>query len=505
MRQLAQDREQLQRMPDSDHHGPGFIARREFLARAGGGIGGLALTCLLGADGLLAAPESPEAPPRPGVGPGILDPLAPRPSHFPGKAKRVISLFMFGGVSHVDSFDPKSELERQDGASVAGRPGFDTMGRSAPGKLMRSPWAFRNYGKCGMPVSDLFPNIGGCADEIALVRSMKSESNNHVPAVYHILSGSAFGGRPGLGSWVTYGLGTENQNLPAFVVMTDPRALVGGGATNWSAGFLPSNYQGVQFRSAGLPVLNLRPPKDIPPHKQKEQLDLIGKLNEEFLRTRPAEQELAARIRTYELAYRMQSEATEAVDLTRETEATKALYGMDKPETEIFGRQCLLARRLVERGVRFVQLYSGGGVFDQNWDAHNGIKRNHELHAKEVDLPIAGLLRDLQQRGLMEDTLVVFHTEFGRMPFTEGSSGRDHNPRGFSIWLSGAGVKGGTIYGSTDEIGYRAAENPQTVYDLNATLLHLMGIDHTRLTYHYGGRAMRLTDVSGEVIKPILA
>jgi len=485
-----------------DHHGPRYIARREFLARAGGGIGGLALASLLGAEGLLTGEA--EAAPAPGVKLPP-DPLRARPPHFPGKAKRVISLFMFGGISHIDTFDPKSELERQDGVSVAGRPGFDTGGRSAPGRLMKSPWAFRPYGKCGMPVSDLFPNVGQCADDLALVRSMKSESNNHVPAVYHMLTGSAFGGRPGLGSWVTYGLGTENQNLPAFVVMTDPRALVGGGAANWNSGFLPSNYQGVQFRSGGLPVLNLKPPKDVSPEKQREALDLIGKLNEEFLRAHPGEQELAARIRAYELAYRMQAEATEAVDLSKETAATRTLYGMDKPETETFGRQCLLARRLVERGVRFVQLYSGGGVFDQSWDAHNAIKPNHEKHAKEVDLPIAGLLNDLKQRGLMDDTLVLFHTEFGRMPFTEGSVGRDHNPKAFSVWMAGAGIKGGTIFGASDEIGYVAAEKVQTVYDLNATVLHLLGLDHTKLTYHYSGRDMRLTDVSGNVIRDILA
>jgi hypothetical protein len=472
-----------------------WMARREFLARAGGGIGGLALATLLGAERAGAAPAF-RIPP---------DPLRKRPSHYAPKAKRVISLFMFGGVSQVDSFDPKPELDRQDGVSVAGRPGFDTMGRSAPGKLMKSPWAFKRYGRCGMPISDLFPNIGGCADDLALIRSMKSESNNHVPAVYHILSGSAFGGRPGLGSWVTYGLGTENADLPAFVVMTDPRALVGGGASNWNSGFLPSNFQGVQFRSSGLPVLNLTPPAGITPEQQRSQIDLINRLNEEFLRERPEEQELAARIRAYELAYRMQAEATEAVDLSRETEATRQLYGMDGPVTEPFGRQCLLARRLVERGVRFVQIYSGGGVFDQNWDAHNGIVKNHEMHAREVDLPIAGLLTDLKQRGLLEDTLVIFHTEFGRMPFTEGSTGRDHNPHGFSVWLAGGGTKGGTIVGATDEIGYRVAEKPQTVFDLNATILHLLGLDHKRLTYHYSGRDMRLTDVSGEVLTDILA
>jgi hypothetical protein len=473
-----------------------WMPRREFLARAGGGIGALALGCLLGAEEASAQTGGLKLPP---------DPLRARPSHYPGKAKRVISFFMFGGVSQVDSFDPKAELERQDGVSVAGRPGFNTMGRSAPGKLMKSPWGFSLGGKCGMPVSDLFPAIRGRADDLALIRSMKSDSNNHVPAVYHMLTGSTLSGRPGLGSWVTYGLGTENQNLPAFVVMTDPRSLVGGGASNWSSAFLPSNFQGVQFRSTGLPLLNLKPPKDITPEKQREQLDLIGRLNEEFLRERPGEEALAARIRAYELAYRMQSEATEAVDLSQETETTKKLYGMNGTETEMFGRQCLLARRLVERGVRMVQIYSGGGVFDQNWDAHNGIKKNHEMHAREVDAPIAGLLQDLKQRGLFEDTLVIFHTEFGRMPFTEGSTGRDHNPHAFSVWLAGAGIKGGTIFGATDDIGYKVAEKPQTVYDLNATILHLLGVDHTKLTYHYGGRDMRLTDVHGHVIQDILS
>jgi len=464
---------------------PGYLPRREFLTRAGGGIGALALNTLLSGEGQ--------------------DPLAPKKPHFTPKAKRVISIFCFGGLSHMDTFDPKPELTRQDGVSVAGRKEFDTGGRSAPGKLMKSPWQFKNYGKCGMPVSDLLPHIGACADDLALIRSMRSDSNNHVPAVYHMLTGFILAGRPGLGSWVTYGLGTENQNLPAFVVMTDPRALVGGGAGNWSAGFLPSNYQGVQFRSSGLPVLNLKPPTGLSPEKQREQLDLLHQLNDEFLRERPQEQELAARIRAYELAYRMQSEATEAVDLTKETEATKALYGMDKTETEIVGRQCLLARRLVERGVRFVQIYSGGGVFDQSWDAHNGMVANHEKRAREIDVPVAGLIKDLKQRGLFDDTLIVFHTEFGRMPFTEGSTGRDHNPKAFSVWLAGAGVKGGTIYGGSDELGYIATENPQTVYDLNGTILHLMGLDHTKLTYPYGGRNMRLTDVSGEVIRPILS
>ena len=492
---------------EEEHEEPQYIARRDFLARAGGGVGSVALAYLLGGEGLLTGEAAQASGAAPKGLPGGLppDPLRARPGHFPGKAKRVISLFMFGGISHIDTFDPKPELDRQNGLSVADRPGFDTGGRSAPGKLMRSPWTFQKYGKCGMPVSELLPNIAQCVDDLALIRSMKSESNNHVPAVWHMLTGSALSGRPSLGSWITYGLGTENQNLPAFVVMTDPRALVGGGATDWNSGFLPSNFQGVQFRSAGLPVLNLKPPTGVSPEQQKQSLDFMGKLNEEFLHSHPGEQELAARIRSYELAYRMQSEATEAVDLGMENEATRKLYGLDKPETQVFGRQCLLARRLVERGVRFVQLYSGGGVFDQSWDAHAAIKPNHEAHAREVDLPIAGLLKDLKQRGLLEDTLLVFHTEFGRMPFTEGAVGRDHNPKAFSVWLAGAGVKGGTIYGASDEIGYKASENVQTVYDLNATILHLLGLDHKRLTYQYAGRNMRLTDVYGEVIKPILA
>jgi len=482
------------REPRAGHYQIGLITRRSFLARSGGGVGSLALAALLADQQLLAAP-SLQAP----------NPLAPKPPHFAPRAKRVISIFLFGGLSHIDSFDPKDELTRQDGTSVAGRPGFDTMGRSAPGKLMKSPWEFRRYGKCGMPVSALFPNIGELADELALVRSMKSESNNHVPALYHMLTGSTLGGRPGLGSWATYGLGSENQNLPGFVVMTDPRALVGGGASNWSSGFLPANFQGVQFRSTGQPVLHLQPPKSLPEGRQRKQIDLINRLNQEFLERHPGESELSARIRSYELAYQMQSEATEAVDIEKETAETKRLYGLEGEQTALFGRQCLLARRLVERGVRFVQLFSGGGVFDQNWDAHNGMVKNHELHAGEIDVPVAGLLKDLRRRGLMDDTLVVFHTEFGRMPFTEGSTGRDHNPHAFSVWLAGAGIKGGTIYGATDDIGYHTSENTQTVFDLNATILHLLGLDHERLTYHYNGRDMRLTDVSGVVMKPILA
>jgi hypothetical protein len=287
--------------------------------------------------------------------------------------------------------------------------------------------------------------------------------------------------------------------------MTDPRALVGGGAGNWSSGFLPSNYQGVQFRSSGLPVLNLKPPTGVTDTDQRAKIDFINKLNEEFARNQPGETDLAARIRAYEMAYHMQSSATEAVEIERESAETKALYGMDKPETESFGRQCLMARRLVERGVRTVQLYSGGGVFDQSWDAHNGMVKNHTMRAQEVDKPIAGLLADLKRRGLFDDTLVVFHTEFGRMPFTEGGSGRDHNPHCFTCWLAGAGVKGGTVYGTSDELGYKTGDNPTSVFDFNATILHLMGVDHTRLTYHYSGRDYRLTDVSGEVIKPILA
>ncbi len=469
-----------------------IIARREFLNQAGGGIGSLAFASLLAGDGALAQGEP-------------ADPMHPRKPHFPGKVKRVISIFLFGGLSQVDSFDPKIELEKQDGQSVVGRKGFDTGGRSAPGHLMKSPWGFKRYGKSGLPVSDLFPNIGTCVDDLAQIRSMTSASNNHVPAVYHMLTGSTISGRPGLGSWITYGLGTENENLPGFIVMTDPRALVGGGAGNWNSGFLPASYQGVQFRSTGLPVLNLNPPTGVTRESERQELDFLHRMNDEYLRSHPGEQELAARIRTYELAYRMQTEAAQTVDIDKESPTTRKMYGLDGPETQMFGRQCLMARRLVERGVRFVQLYSGGGVFDQSWDAHNGMVANHTKRAGEIDLPVAGLLKDLKQRGMFENTLVVFHTEFGRMPFTEGSTGRDHNPNAFTVWLAGAGVKGGTVYGSSDEIGYKAADNVQTVYDLNATILHLLGFDHKKLTYRYLGRDMRLTDVSGEVIRPVLA
>ena len=469
----------------------GFIARRDFLQRAGGGIGALGLLSLLQEDGYTAPPVS-------------VDPLAPRIPHYPAKIKRVISVFCFGGLSHMDSFDPKPELTRMDGTPVSGNPKFDTGGRSAPGKLMKSPWEFRNYGQSGMSVSSLFPNIAKHVDEFALIRSMKSDSNNHVPAVYHMLTGSILAGRPGLGSWASYGLGTENRSLPSFVVMTDPRALVGGGAGNWSNGFLPANHQGVLFRSQGLPVLNLTPPKGISDAEQRASLKHLEALNTSFTSERPLEQELAARMRSYELAYRMQSEATSAVDISKETAETQARYGMDRPETMLVGRQCLLARRLVERGVRFVQLYSGGGVFDQSWDAHNGMVANHNKRALEIDQPVHGLLTDLKRRGLDKDTLVVFHTEFGRMPFTEGSTGRDHNPRAFSVWLWGGGIKGGSITGATDEIGYDAVSDVKTVFDLNATILHLLGLDHTRLTYKYAGRSMRLTDVSGDVIKSAL-
>lgn len=471
------------------------MPRRDFLNRAGGGMGSLALLSLLTDEGFAQTQSRLNRD---------NDPLAARKPHYPAKVKRVISIFLFGGLSHIDSFDPKVELTTKDGASVAGNPKFDTGGRSAPGKLMKPPWDFSQHGQCGMPVSSLFPNIAKHVDEIALVRSMKSESNNHVPAVYHMLTGSTLAGRPGLGSWLSYGLGTENRSLPSFVVMTDPRALVGGGAGNWTNGFLPSNHQGVLFRSQGLPVLNLRPPTGVTDRNQRAALDALHTLNDEFLAGRPFEQELAGRMRSYELAYRMQTEATTAVDVTKESPATLSLYGIDRPETALVGRQCLLARRLVERGVRFVQIYSGGGVFDQSWDAHNGMLLNHNKRALEVDQPVSGLLRDLKQRGLDKDTLVVFHTEFGRMPFTEGSVGRDHNPRAFSLWLWGAGIRGGSITGATDEIGYEAVESPHSVYDLNATILHLMGLDHKKLTYRYAGRDMRLTDVAGEHIKTAL-
>ena len=454
-------------------------------------MAGLAFASLLNQDKLLAGDC--------GTTPGAKKP------HFIPRAKSVISLFMSGGVSHVDTFDPKPALNKYAGQPLTGK-GDVIVRQGHPGPLMPSPFQFKKYGQSGLDVSDIFPHIGSHADDFALLRSVFSKSNDHVQAFYALSSGMIRMGFPSIGSWVTYGLGSESQSLPAFVVIYDGRGAPFGGPSNWSAGFMPAAYQGTVFRPSGAPILDLQPPSRISPEEQRSRLDLLDKLNRLDLEKNPGNSELAARIESYELAYRMQGCAPEVVDLRAESAATQKLYGLDNPVTEPFGRQCLMARRLVERGVRFVQLYHGG-LGNQNtdtWDAHEDVYSNHTKHAAEVDLPISGLLTDLRSRGLIDSTLVTWHGEFGRMPISQRGVGRDHNPGAMCVWMAGAKIKGGQIIGSTDEFGYKAAEQPISVHDLHATILHLLGLDHTRLTYRFNGRDMRLTDVYGEVIPQIV-
>ncbi|MBM82505.1 MAG: hypothetical protein CMJ78_18230 [Planctomycetaceae bacterium] len=465
-----------------------FWSRRRLLQTAGCGFGGLALQSLL-------AEES-----RLGV-----NPLAPAASHFPAKAKSVIFIFAYGGPSHVDLLDPKPALDKWHDKSIPVFNKDDAFNKTTKPTAMRSPYRFDRQGESGLPISELFPHIGSCADEMCVIRSLHCESNNHAPALFQMNTGFTLAGRPSMGAWATYGLGSENDSLPAFVVMWDYRGGPIGGAQNWTSGFVPAAYQGTPFRSQGEPIIDLNPPSNITPEQQRARLKLLARLNQRHLEKNPGEQELAARIYSYELAYRMQMAAPEAVDVEQETAATQKMYGMDRPISGYFGRQCLMARRLVERGVRFVQLYSGGGDQMLSWDAHGDLRGNLEQHCPEIDQPIAGLIQDLKQRGLLDETLIIWGGEFGRMPTHQGSKGRDHNPRGFSMFLAGGGVKGGTSYGATDEFGYAAVENRVSIPDLHATCLHLLGLDHTQLTFHHRGRDMRLTDVSGNVIKEVIA
>jgi hypothetical protein len=480
-----------------------FWSRRDFLFQSGGGMSGLALAHLLNQDGLLAATVNSAACDSKPVG---YNPYAPKKPHFPARAKSVISLFMSGGVSHIDTFDPKPALEKYAGQPLTGK-GEVVVRQGHPGPLMPSPFKFRKYGQSGMDVSELFPTIAQHVDDLAFLRSVYGKSNDHVQATYELNTGKIQMGLPSVGSWVTYGLGSENQSLPAFVVIYDARGGPLGGPANWSAGFMPAAYQGTIFRSAGDPIIDLKPPADVTPDQQRDRLNLLAKLNEMDLESYPGSSELAARISSYELAYRMQGCAPEAVDVNRESEATRKLYGMDDKTTEPFGRQCLMARRLVERGVRFVQLYHGGlGVQNlDTWDAHNDVKENHTRHAAEVDRPIAGLLTDLKARGLLDTTLVTWHGEFGRMPISQKGVGRDHNPGAMTVWMAGARIKGGQAIGTSDEFGYKAEQQPIAVHDLHATMLHLLGMDHTKLTYLFNGRNMRLTDVYGELIPQIVS
>jgi len=455
-------------------------SRRDLLTRAGKGFGALALASLLEQEATAAATGA-------------------RPPHFAPKAKSVIFLFMHGGVSHVDTFDPKPSLKKYDGQPLPGSfgEGLITSRIDFRKALMRgSPWEFNRCGKSGLEISSLYPHISEHADDIAVIRSCHSDAFDHAPAIYLRTSGSQFPGRPSLGSWTAYGLGSENQNLPSFVVMSDGAMKSGAGA--YGAGYLPAVYQGTVFRSGQNPVLNLNSPNGVSPESQRETLDLIARMNKRHFAEREEDTALDARIASYELAFRMQAEAPDAVDISKESDATRTLYGIGEPATDDFGRKCLLARRLVQRGVRFVQLYCGTNLGDDWDDAHNDLLGSHTKMCKKSDQPIAALLKDLKAQGLLDSTLVVWSSEFGRTPLAEGKNGRDHHPYGFSTWMAGAGIQGGRALGATDEFGLRAVDKRKDVHDMNASILRLLGMDHTKLTYRYQSRDQRLTDVHGE-------
>ncbi len=482
-----------------------FWDRRDFLFRTGGGISGLALAYLLDRESLLVA-EGADANACSAATVGV-NPYAPRAPHFKPRATAVISLFMGGGWSQVDTFDPKPALKKYAGEPIDGKVQGDVIVRQGfPGPLMPSPFAFKRYGRSGIEISDLFPHLSDHVDHLAFLRSVYGRSNDHVQGTYEMQTGQINLGFPSVGSWVTYGLGSVASSLPAYVVMTDARGGPLGGPNDWSAGFIPAAYQGTLFRSTGDPIVDLKPPSGLTPEQQRGRLDALAALNELDMQRFPGNTELAARISSYELAYRMQGCAPDAIDVGSESAATKRLYGLDEAVSEPFGRQCLMARRLIERGVRFVQIFAGG-VGNQNtdtWDAHDNISANHTQHAAETDRPMAGLLADLKARGLLETTLVVIHSEFGRMPISQRGVGRDHNPGAQTVLMAGAGIEGGQVIGSSDEFGYKAQEQPISYHDLHATMLHLLGLDHKKLTFRFNGRDMRLTDVYGTLVPQIV-
>jgi hypothetical protein len=482
------------------------LSRREMLQRCSSGFGALAVAALLRepafGSALRDATGEPEAVSIPNGSLAGHNPLAPRLPHFAAKATSVIFLFMDGGPSQVDTFDPKPRLDREHGQPIKVKT-HPTQFNNV-GNVLACPWKFRRYGESGIPVSDLFPRVGQCVDDMAIVRSMVSNFSEHTNANYFLHTGNGLQGRPSQGAWVTYGLGSECQELPAFVVLNGG-LIPPGGMDCFNSGFLPASYQGSVLQPSASPVANITPAEPTPAH-QLRKLELLRKLDQGVLGRMGHHDGLEAAIANYELAFRMQSAVPELMRLDGESAATLQLYGLDDPypPTQIFARECLIARRLVERGVRFVELLCPSVGADR-WDQHSGLKSGHERNAKAVDQPIAGLLKDLKTRGLLETTLVVWGGEFGRTPMAQGSDGRDHNPYGFTIWLAGGGIKGGTVYGATDDYGYHAVENKVEIHDLHATMLHLMGIDHKRLTYRFGGRDMRLTDVHGEVVTGILA
>jgi len=469
------------------------LSRRHFLWRSGGGLGGIALAWLLDRDAR-AASGFLHSPPRP---------------HFAPKAKRIVQIFCAGGVSHIDTFDHKPELIRQDGKPLEGRGELRGFFGQA-GNLMRPQYEFSQHGQSGAWVSSLLPHLATCVDDIAFIHSMVAKSNNHTPATFQMNTGFTMNGFPSMGAWLSYGLGNENQDLPTFVVLPDGRGLPAGGSINWTAGFLPASHQGVPFRTGSTePIVDWRTPADVSPAARRASSALLAQINREFAQANPGTSEIAARLRAYELAANMQVSVPEAVDIESESEETKALYGLDVEGSRGFGQNCLMARRLLERGVRFVQLFNGGAFGSPriNWDGHEDLKRNHDRMAASMDQPVAGLIKDLKRRGLLEDTLLVWATEFGRGPNTQGlgKPGRDHHPDAFTVFMAGAGVKKGVNYGASDEIGFSALDPVTTIPDLHATILHLLGLNHEELTYYHNGIKRRLTNVSGEPIQGILS
>ncbi len=485
--------------------GLGLLDRRGFLAHAATGLGGVALASLLAEQGLLAA----DAPPAwaPAIRPEA--PLAARSPHFTARASRVLMIFCSGAVSHIDTFDYKPELVKWSGKPMPGADKLVTF-QGEQGNLVAPIWPFRPRGRSGKMVSDLLPNLAELADEMCFVHSMTAKSNTHGPAENQMSTGYTLDGFPSAGSWVSYALGSEARDLPAFVAIPDPRGVPQTGPNNWNSAFLPAVFQGTAF-GADRPSPHLARPKEIGEPADRATRDFLRLLNDRHLERHPGDTELSARIASYELAAKMQLSASAAADLARETAATHALYGTgDADRVKAgFARNCLLARRLLERGVRFVQLCNGAYAMGEgvgNWDGHKALKAQYDVHGPILDRPCAALLKDLKGRGLLAETLVVWVTEFGRMPtFQKGASGRDHNPRGFTVWLAGAGVKKAFSHGATDEFGYRAVKDVCTIYDLHATILHLLGLDHERLTFYHNGLNRRLTDVHGQVIGPVLA
>lgn len=471
--------------------------RREFLWQTGAGFTGLGLTSLLDRDGFFGK----QAVAADGVTPYV-NPLAPKQPHFDAPAKAVIFLFMYGGPSHMDTFDYKPAMVGMDGKTVP----VKTHGRGGhknEGRIVEPRWKFKQYGECGKWVSDLMPNVATCVDDIAFLHSMTADSPIHGSAMLMMNSGKILSGSPAMGSWVNYGLGTENENLPGFVVMLDPTGGPISGPKNWASGYMPATYAGTVMRSQGSPILDLNRREGISKDVQRTLLDSLSAYNNDHLASRADNTELAARISSYELAFKMQQHAPEAVDISEETADTQNLYGLDDPKTAEFGKRCLLARRLVERGVRFVQLYAGGAHNDDNWDAHGDLETNHNYHAGRTDKPIAALLKDLKQRGMLDSTLVVWGGEFGRQPTAEYAvgSGRDHNAYGFTMWAAGGGIKGGVSVGATDELGAAAVEDPMHVKRLHATILNQLGLDPNRLSYFYNGLDQKLVGV--EHVEPI--